>query len=113
MDLGPLRTLVSDLNFRVHGVAATVTRPAPDNTPVVTTGIWLSPPLEEPRAVGTDFQRREPRKVLALPRNVLSKVPRGTTVVAPEAIGGANKTWRVDGYDRVEGDHYRVIVVLD
>lgn len=89
-----------------------MTRPAPDNTPVNTTCVWMPPPLEEPRPVGTNFQRREPRRLLALPRNVLSTMPIGTTVVAPEAKGGANKTWRVDELDRVESDHWRVMVAV-
>lgn len=112
MDLGPLRTLALELNLAAHGVTATVTRPAPDSTPVTTTGIWHTAPLEEQRPVGTDFQRRDPRRVLALPRSALATLPRGTTIVAPETIGGDDKTWTVDGLERVEGDTWRAIVKL-
>lgn len=111
MDLSALRMLALNINLSVHGVAATVTRPAPDNTPVVTTGIWVNRPLEEERPYGTDFQARRPRLVMALPRSALSTMPRGTTVVAPEQQGGANKTWKVDELDRTETDHWRVVLV--
>lgn len=111
MDLGPLRTLALGLNLSAHGVPATVTRPAPDDTPVVTTGIWITTPLDEQRPVGVDFQRREPRRVMALPRSALASVPRHTIVVASETIGGANKTWRVDGLERTDADVFRVILV--
>jgi len=110
MDLGPLRTLALEINLAAHGVSATVTRPAPDDTPVSTTGIWYTQPLDETRPFGTDFQRREPRRVMALPRADLSTLPRGTTIVAPETIGGTDKTWVVDGLERVEADTWRAIV---
>jgi len=97
--------------MEAFGVPATVTRPAPDNTPVETTGVWVSS-LEEARPVGTDFQRRDPRRVMALPRDVLSTLPRGTMVVAAEELGGVVKTWKVDGLDRVvEADCWRGILV--
>jgi hypothetical protein len=111
VDLWPLRSLAFSLNLSAHGVDATVTRPAPDNTPIVTTGIWLQP-LEESRPYGTDFQRREPRRVLVLPRANVPTLPRGSAVVAPETRGGTPITWRVDGFDRaVDPDYWRAIVV--
>lgn len=111
MDLGPLRTLASSLTQSVLGVAATVTRPAPDDTPVVTTGIWTTAPLDEARPFGVDFQRRDPRRVLALPRRTLATVPRGTTISAPEMPGGTAQTWVVDGLDTIDADTIRVVVV--
>ena len=122
--MGDLRVPL-DPALTAFGVPATVTRPAPDNWPVATTAIWLPPLLEEPRPVGTDFQRREPRRLLSLPRaapgipgsvggdRVLSTMPRGTTIVAAERLGEAAKTWRVDGLERTEADEWRVIVVID
>lgn len=102
MDLGPLRALALELNFTAHGVAATVTRPAPDNAPIATRGIWVTSPLEEPRAFGTDYARREPRRVFALAKSAVPTLPRGTVIVAAETLGGATKTWRVDGFDPQE-----------
>ena len=112
MDLGPLRALVFQTNLSAHGVPATVTRPAPDNLPVVTTGIWLTAPQDEPRPYGTDFQRREPRRIFVLPRDVLPTIPRGTQVSAPDKAGGTVLTWQVDGVDRTEADHWRVLLVV-
>lgn len=91
------------------GVPATVTRPAPDATPVVTTGIWLQPLTET--EVGRDFQRREPRRVLVLARSAVAPpLPIGTLIVAPEVLNGTRYTWRVEGFDEVESDDWRVIV---
>lgn len=112
MDFGPLRSLALSLNLSAHGVAATVTPPPPDDVPVSTTGIWATAPLQDEQPAGTDFRRREPRRVLALPKTDLPILPRGTTIVAPEVMGGVDKTWRVDGLDRSEGDHWRAIVAL-
>ena len=111
MTFGPLRSLVLELNQAVHGVAATVTRPAPDNTPIVTTAIWqTTAPLDEDRAYGTDFQRRQPRRILAIPRSAVATMPRGTVIVAPGQPGGADETWHVDGLEPVQADTWRVIV---
>lgn len=94
------------------GLAATVTRPAPDNTPIATTVIWLG--LEDdPQPYGRDFTRREPRRLLALPRADVATMPRGTTVAAPEVVGAASKTWRVDGLQAVDPDWWQVLVALD
>jgi hypothetical protein len=112
MDLGPLRALALDLTSSAHGVTATVTRPAPDNSPIVTRGIWITSPLGESRPYGTDLQRRDPRRVLALPRSAVSTLPRGSIVVAAEAPGGAVKVWRVDGLDpTVVVEQWRAIVI--
>ena len=111
--MGDLRVPM-DSALSAFGVPATVTRPAPDNTPVISTGIWLPPPLDEPRPVGTDFQRRDPRRRLSLPRSAaLAKLPRGTIIVAAERLGDAAQTWRVDELERTEVDEWRVVVAID
>lgn len=110
MDLGPVRALVLDLNFGVHGVLATVTRPAPDNVPIETLGIWLQP-VAENFPGGMDFQRREPQRVMALRTDEVPTVPRGTIITAPEKRGDAVQAWRVDGIDRYDADHVRVVVI--
>jgi len=111
MDLGPLRALALDLTSSAHGVTATVTRPAPDQAAIVTRGVWITFPLEEPRPYGTDFQRREPRRVLALPKSALATLPRGTVIVAADRVGGSIKVWRVDGLDpQVVTEQWRAIV---
>jgi len=93
------------------GVPITVTRPAPENTPVTTSGIWLSPLMEDP-PVGTDFRRRDPRRVMAIPRDAtLTHIPRGSVIVAAEQLGAVARTWTVDGLMLVEAEDMRVILV--
>jgi hypothetical protein len=110
MDLGPLRALVLDLNFNAHGVNGTLTLPNED--PVDTRLIWLANDTEQvPRNGG--FGRAEPRRVLALRRDLVPAIPIGSRIVAPELSTGSDKVWKVDGMDRYDADHHRVIVVLD
>ena len=110
MDLGPLRALALTLNLQAHGVPVTVTRPAPNDDPIETRGIWLTT-LTESVPSGTDFQRREPFRVMALSRAIVPTAPRGTEISAPEKAGDVTRTWIVDSTDRVEADHVRVIVL--
>ena len=108
MDLGSLRTLAFGLNLSAHGVPATLT---PPNQPAVTTRvIWATPEtqLEPP---GAQFGRREPIRIAVISRSDVPSVPRGTLILAPESAGGSDQLWRVDGMERVEADHHRVIVV--
>lgn len=94
------------------GVPATVTRPAPENTPVPTTGVWVRPLHEEREPFGSNRRRREPRQILSLPRTTdLATMPEGTFIVAPEYVGGPDITWRWDGLEQAESDCWRVIVV--
>ena len=98
--------------LNAFGVPATVTRPAPDNTPVLTTGVWVRPLHEEQEPFGANRRRREPRQVLSLPRSsALPTMPEGTFIVAPEEAGGTPVTWRWDGLELTETDCWRVIVV--
>lgn len=102
-----------DLAFDAFGLPVTVTRPAPDTSPVATTGVWLAPLLDERLPAGSDLQRREPRRVMAIARtSVLTSMKRNTLVSAPEELGGPDVLWRVDSLDRVEFDHWRVVLVV-
>jgi hypothetical protein len=109
--LRAVRALALTINFGVYGVPATVTRPAPDDVPIETTLVWL-PLLTEDRPVNSDIHRRDPRRVLALRRTDVSHAPRGTLIAAPELGGATTKTWRVEGIDRMDADHIRLIVGL-
>jgi len=112
MDLGTVRALAASLTSQVLGVVATVTRPAPDDTPVVTTGIWYVAPLEEAQPFGVDFSRREPRRILAVPRRTFPQgLPRGTVILAPETTDGTVLTWTVDGVERIDPDFVRLVLV--
>ena len=110
MDLSALRALALSLNCSAHGVPATVTRPAPDDTPVDTSVIWMTTPLDEQRPFGTQVQALSPRKVGILPKTGLSSVPRRTAISAPEQQGGVARTWIVEEYDANYTDHWRVLV---
>lgn len=110
MNLGPLRALVFDLNISAHGLPVTVTPVG--EVAIVTRGIWLTPSTEDVPG-GMEFHRRDARRVMALSRATVATLPNGSLVRAPEQPGGADKTWRVDGIDRVEADHQRVVLVLE
>jgi hypothetical protein len=81
----------------------------PEGTPIETRGIWVSPTTEN-RPGSIDLKRREPTRILALPLADVPSVPRGTAIVAPEMDGLEARRWRVEGFDRLEVDHVRVIV---
>lgn len=111
MDLGSLRTLVTDLNFSAHAVDALVTRPAPDDTPIPTRAIWTTPVTEGVPGSG-EFSRSEPLRRVALPLKDVPTVPLGTLVEAPERSGMALRVWRVDSFDHQSApDYARVFVV--
>lgn len=111
MDLGSLRTLALSVNFATHGVDATVTRPAPDDTPIAARVIFLTPETED-YPIGGEFTRRDAARVVALRRSEVPTVPIRTVIQAPELAGGTVKTWRVDGVAKVEADQVRVTVTL-
>lgn len=98
--------------FSAFAVDVTVTRPAPDDTPIATSGIWV-PPLMDDVPVGGEFQRREPQIVMALTRAAVPTVPKKTLIEAPEFVGGPVLRWIVDALERTDVDHHRVLVVPD
>lgn len=107
--MGDARVPFSSL-LRAFGLPATVTRPAPDDAPISTSIIWLSP-LAEDQPYGVDFSRRDPRKVLAVPRSAVVSMPRGTQISAAETPGSEVRSWRVDELLRpADVDHWRVAV---
>jgi hypothetical protein len=108
VDLGALRELVRDVNFATHGVPATVT---PPGAPAVTTRvIWLTP-LSVQSPVGASFTRTEAQRIVAIPRDDVPEVPRGTLLAVTEPFQSAPVAWKVDGIDEVRADHYRAVVI--
>jgi len=97
---------------RAFGLPATVTRPAPDDTPIETTAVWL-PPIPTDLPGGFDLQRQEPKRIICLPLADVPTLPRRTLIAAAEVLGGEVKAWRVDGFDRYEFDAIRAFVVPD
>lgn len=96
--------------FDAFGVPATVTRPAPDDTPIETTGVWVSPAVLDVPA-GFDLQRADRRRLLSLRRDEVPTVPRGTVIEAPERDADDVASWRVDGIEAMDADQVRVLVV--
>jgi hypothetical protein len=109
MDIGVVRALALDLNFEVHGVDATVTRPYPNDDPIATRAIWMT--VDTVDEAGGPFTRREGIRVMALRRDEVPTVPDGTVVVAPPKQGDDAVRWKVDGTHSVFADHKRVYVV--
>ncbi len=107
VDLAGIRALVREVNFAVHGAEAVVT--VPDAEPVSTRIIWMTPTTEL-LPTGNE-QRADPRRVLAIRRDDVPSVPRGTTISVTEHLQNEPTLWTVDGILRIESDHVRAIVV--
>lgn len=105
-----MRALAREVNFRVLGVEALVTVGALD--PVPAQVVWLTP-TQQAAPLGTDFTRADPRRLLAIRRDQVPAVPRGTKIVAPGTAGGTSSTWRVDGVESIEAEFFRVVVRAD
>lgn len=113
MSIGALRALVVATNFDHLSVPATVRRPEPDDTPIETEVIWLT---DDVSAIppGQEFNRRDRRRVLALKVADVPTVPYGTRITAALNTDGADdQGWIVDGIDRYEAEHVRVVVRPD
>lgn len=110
MNLVGLRTIVLDVNFSTHGVPATVTRPAPDDTPIDTRVIWMVAGSEQLPS-GAGFGRVGPTQLLALRRDEVPTVPIGTVILAPPPGSTVAVGWVVDGIDVVDGDHVHANVL--
>ena len=100
--------------LRAFGVAATVTRPAPDDAPIVTEGIWV--PLDSVSVPeGTVWDRREQLRCIAFDVNAVPTLPTGSLIAAPERKGGTVQTWFVDGLadsHAIDADQVKAIVRL-
>lgn len=109
MDFSALRALATQINFSVLGITVLVTRPDVETTE--TLGIWMTP-VPEDRPIGPGFQRRDQRREMAIRRTAeIDTVPTGSVIEAPERSGDEAKRWKVDGVDRTEADHVRVVLV--
>jgi hypothetical protein len=97
--------------FAALGVPATVTRPAPDNAPIETTGVWISPDTME-FPVGTDFQRKERQYLIAFMRREVPTVPRASVVVAPKVLDGPRFQWLADGVARADDPDMHYVIVV-
>lgn len=94
--------------FDAFAVAAVVTPPGGDA--VETTGIWVTSTTED-FPTTQDLKRREQRRVFALRRADVGSVPLKTVIEAPDYGSAVVRRWRVDGFERVESDIVRVVVI--
>ena len=108
MDLALLKAQVREVNFTLHGVPAVVT-PVGDG-PVDTRVIWLAA-VSEVRPSGADFARSETRRILAIRRDDVPAVPRGSTISVTEHLQEEPDLWKVDSTEATFSDHHRVVVV--
>lgn len=117
MNLGALRALATSLAFATHGVPATVIPFG--GGPIATRVIWLPQVGTEAqtftdRPFGSDRERRDPRRVIAVERVAcLTALPRGSVIVAPERSDLEPATWTVDGHDMTDVAQFRVMVVQE
>ena len=82
----------------------------PGGPAVEARAIWLpSTTVEYP--TGSEYRRAEMRRVIALTLDGVSLIPRDTIVTAPEYSGAVAVDWKVDESERVDFDHWRVVVV--
>lgn len=110
MNLGGLRAQALRLNLQAHGVDATVTRPSPNDEPIETRGIWMTPsPAGVP--IGSSFSRTDRDRVMVFSKAEVPTIPKGSKVIAPQFDGGDDEAWRVDGLEREEADHWRAHLV--
>ena len=82
----------------------------PGGTAVETRAFWLSAVTEDYPS-GADQRRAEPRRRLVIPLDGVTQLPRGTLVTVPEYRGAVPATWKVDEAERIDHDHYRLVVV--
>jgi len=108
MDLAGLRSLVREVNFGTHGIPAVVT--PPDADPVETRIIWLSPTTDSP-PTGNEVRRADARRVMAIRRDDVPAVPRGTVIEVTEHLLTDPALWKSDAMEEVFSDHHRVVVL--
>jgi len=102
---------------RAFAVDATVTRPAPDDTPIVLTGdrggIWV-PIGSVTFPQGSEWTRVQELKCIAFDVDDVPTCPRGTLIEAPERKGDTVQTWIVDGLadsHAIDRDQVKAIVL--
>ena len=96
--------------FATMGVPAVVTRPAPADTPIETSLIWVERTTPEVPD-GARVTRHDPRRIGVLSSADVPSIPTGTMVEAADTQDGTAQRWKVDGIARVDADQVRVILL--
>jgi hypothetical protein len=60
---------------------------------------------------GASFTRTEAQRIVAIRRDDVAEVPRGTLLAVTEPFQAAPVAWKVDGIDEVRADHFRAVVI--
>ncbi len=107
--LDSLLTVGIEAMVSVGGVPATVTRPAPDDTPIATSVLWITSSTDD-APTGSEFTRREVHEVVGLLKADVPTLPRKTRIVAARQPGEASRTWFVDRVVVDEPDLWRALV---
>lgn len=96
--------------FGAAAVDAVVTRPAPDDTPIQASVLWVTSTTDD-APNGVDFHRREPNEVAAIRKSEVPTMPRRTRIVAERTPGAGAQLWIVERVVVDEPDLWRVLVV--
>lgn len=107
MDLASLRSLALDVLQSVFGVEAIVT--PVDGEAVTVTGVWLTPAQTD--VPMPELKRRDRRRVMAFRRSDVPTLPKGSTVQATELGAAAAADWRVDGFELIDTEQVRAVLV--
>lgn len=94
------------------GLPGVVTRPAPQDTPIATTVVWVFPTTQD-EPPSAEFHRRDSMRVVAVKRADVPTLPRGTRIEAPAVLGGTSLTWTVERIDLSESDVIRALVLQE
>lgn len=110
MALAALRSTLRKVQFSTFGVAASVR--VPGQPAVSTTIIWLTP-ISDDKPLGSGLPRREIQRAVAIRRDDVPSVPRGTVITVAEHLADASGNWVVDSLDAIFEDHHRVTVRVE
>lgn len=101
--------LSAALTAFANSVPVVVTRTTGER--VSTSAFWLTEQVPT-QPFGSDLSKRDPRRILVVPRSAVPTAERGTTIDAAEYEGGQVRRWKYDSTERVEFDAIRMFVTL-
>jgi hypothetical protein len=104
MDLRPALEPI----WAAFSLPATLTPPA--GQAVSVRAVWITPQTVEV-PIGLEARVAEAKRTLALLREEVASVPRGTRIVVAEISGASPREWTVDGFGRIETEIVEVLVV--
>lgn len=108
-DLVAVRALALEANLAAHGLTASLVE-LPDGTQYEDVRfIWLTFENES-MPTGGGFTKREPIRVMVFRQSDIPALPKDTRIAAPERYGADDSVWIVDGRQRSEADHHRVVM---